>query len=306
MQSEYKIITNRELYKIQSEYIIITNRGLGDRLGAQFTWYICQLIYAHYNSYYIEYNEKIYPNSIFMLALKKYIDEYNKNKIKGTFVNFIDSDNWCKINSKVVVTIKSDLISYFQKYLYKIRNYIDEFALNNKYNILFHPYETILIHLRLDDVNFENRIDYDGSLSLNYYANKIKDINFDYSDEKQYYINNGIVNDYELYNAQSPISDEKIELIVNKIKLKYPYYKVLIITSPIGKVTLPYPIIRSDDPSLDLFYLCNCNITILSRSTFALSSLYLSRANEIWIPTWGYVSSLGLNSSCNNKFKFFN
>ena len=166
--------------------------------------------------------------------------------------------------------------------------------------------ETILIHLRLDDVNFENRIDYDGSLSLNYYANKIKDINFDYSDEKQYYINNGIVNDYELYNAQSPISDEKIELIVNKIKLKYPYYKVLIITSPIGKVTLPYPIIRSDDPSLDLFYLCNCNITILSRSTFALSSLYLSRANEIWIPTWGYVSSLGLNSSCNNKFKFFN
>ena len=65
---------------MQTNYFMcIHNRGHGDRIGSQLTWYICQLIYAHYNSYYIEYNEELYPNSIFTLALKKYIDEYNKN-----------------------------------------------------------------------------------------------------------------------------------------------------------------------------------------------------------------------------------
>jgi hypothetical protein len=292
---------------MKTNYIIIENRGIGDRLGAQLTWYICQLIYAHYHSYYIEYNEELYPNSIFTLALKKYINEYNKNKIKNELIKFIDSDNWCNLNSKLVTIIKSDLISYFKQHLFKIRNFIDEYALSRKYSITFNPRETILIHLRLDDVNFDNRIDYDGSFSFNFYANKINNNNFDYSDETQYYLNNSIVKDHNLYNAQSPISDDKIESIINKIKLKYKNHKVLIITSPIGKVTLNYPIIRSIDPSLDLFYLCNCDIVILSRSTFALSTLYLSRAKEYWIPTWGYVSSLGLETEFSNiKFNYFN
>lgn len=291
---------------MESNYIIIVNRGAGDRLGAQLTWYICQLIYAHFNSYYVEYDEELYPNSIFTLAIKKYIGEYNKTKIKGNLINIIDSDNWCKLNSKVVTIIKSDLISYFRQHMYKIRNYLDEYALLRNYHIPFNPLKTIMIHLRLDDVNFNNRIDYDGSLSFNYYANKINNLDFDYSDENSYYSENGITKDYNLYNAQSPISDEKIESIISKIKLRHPSFQVLIITSPIGKVTLPYPIIRSEDPSLDLYYLCNCNINILSRSTFALSSLYLSISKEIWIPTWGYASSLGLGVYANRSDTIIN
>jgi hypothetical protein len=294
---------------MKNNYIIITNRGAGDRLGAQLTWYICQLIYAHHNNYYIEYNEELYPNSIYMLSLKKYIDDYNKNKVKGDYISFIDSDNWCKLNSKVVTIIKSDLISYFKQHLFKIRNFIDEYAFSRKYSITFNPKETILVHLRLDDVNFTNRIDYDGSHSLNYYANKVNNSNFDYSDETQIYLNSGITKDHGQYNCQAPISDDKIEAVINKIKAnnKYKNHKVLIVTSPIGNVTLNYPIIRSNDPSLDLFYLCNCEIVILSRSTFALSVLYLSRSKEFWIPTWGYVSSIGLETNyCNTKFNFFN
>ena len=293
---------------MQNKYIIIHNFGAGNRLGANLTFYIFQLIYAHHNNYYIEYNEELYPNSIFTLALKKYIDEYNKKKIKGNLVNFIDSDNWCKLNSQVVTIIKSDLISYFKQNLFKIRNYLDEYALLRKYSIKFNPKETILIHLRLDDISFDNRIDYDGYHPLNYYANKVNTSNFDYSDETQYYLNNGITKDHNLYNCQAPLSDHKIEAIINKIKIKYPHrhYKVLIVTSPIGKVTLNYPIIRSSDPSLDLFYLCNCEIVILSRSTFALSLLYFSRAKEFWIPKWGYVSSLGLETDyCKSKFNYF-
>ena len=39
---------------MHNNYIIINNRGAGDRIGAQLSWYICQLIYAHHNNYYIE------------------------------------------------------------------------------------------------------------------------------------------------------------------------------------------------------------------------------------------------------------
>lgn len=293
---------------MQTDYIIIKNRGHGDRLGSQLMWYICQLIFGHYNNYYIEYDEELYPNSVFTLALKKYIDEYNKNKTKNKLINFINSDNWCELNSKVVTIIKLDLISYFKQYLFKIRHFLDEYALTRNYFIKFNPFETILIHLRLDDINFANRIDYNGKYSLNYYINKVNNNDFNYTDETQYYINNGITKDHNLYNCQAPISDYKIEEIIYKIKMKYPHknYKVLIITSPIGDITLKYPIIRSSDPSLDLFYLSNCEIVILSKSTFSLSLLYFSRATEFWIPSWGYVASIGLETDyCKSKFNYF-
>jgi hypothetical protein len=294
---------------MQTDFIVIKNFGAGNRLGANLTFYIFQIIYAHYHQYYIEYNEELYPDSIFTLALKKYIDEYNTNKIKGNYIDIIDSDNWCKLNSKVVIIIKSDLISYFKQYLFKIRYFLDEYALLRNYSITFNPKETILIHLRLDDINFNNRIDYNGSYSLHYYANKVNNNNFNYSDETQYYLNNGIIKDHNLYNCQAPLSDYKIEEIINKIKIKNPHknYQVLIVTSPIGNVTLNYPIIRSCDPSLDLFYLCNCEIVILSRSTFALSLLYFSRGTEFWIPNWAYVATLGLQTNyCKSKFNYFN
>ncbi len=73
---------------MKNDYIILTDRGHGDRIGSQITWYICQIIYAHYNNYYIDVNYIIYKDSIFMIAIKKYIDLYNKDKIKcyGAFI----------------------------------------------------------------------------------------------------------------------------------------------------------------------------------------------------------------------------
>lgn len=248
---------------------IIMQNHVKDCIGAQITWYICQLIYGHYHNYYIEYNdEKLYSNSIFTLALKKYINEYNRNKFKGNYVNIIDSYNWCKLNSKIVTIIKSDLISYFKEHLFKIRDLLDEYALSKKYSITFNPKETILIHLKLDDKTQNN-----------------------------------------LHNYQIPEYDNKIESVINKIKMKNPQknYKVLIITSPIGNETLNYPIIRSGDPSLDLFYLCNSEcVVILSQSTFALSTLYFSRATEFWIPKWSHVGAIGLETNyCKSKFNYF-
>jgi len=302
-----KIRLNKIKKPISNKYIILRDRGEGDRIGAQITWYICQIIYAHYYSYYIDITHLVYENSIFMQAIRKFVNLYNQDKKKGEELKLIDNDFWCYLNSKVVVDIKTDLISYFRNNLFKMRDWLDEFALTKNYSITYNPKETILIHLRLDDIHFDNRIDYDGSFSLNYYANKINKNIFDYSDETQTYYNAGITKDTNLYNAQSPISDEKLGKIIDNIQKRYPKYRVLIVTSPIGKVTLDYPIIRSVDPSIDLFYLCNCDFVILSRSTFALTSLYFGRAKEFWIPTWGYVASLGLETNyCKSKFNYFN
>lgn len=290
-----------------NNYIIITNRGRGDRLGAQFTHYICQIIYASFYNYYIEYNEELYPNSIFTIALKKFVDNYNKDKIKGKLVKFIFSDDWCKLNSFVVLNIKTDLVSYFKKNLFQIINHVDELALIRKYNIPFDIDKTILVHLRLDDVNFTNRIDYNGSISFDYIKDKINKENLNYDDEISYYRSQNITSNFNLYNCQAPLSDCKIENVLSILKRKYENYKIIIVTSPIGNVTLPYDIIRSEDPSVDLFYLTKAKIIILSRSTFALGVLYLTNAEEVWLPKWGYLGSLGLESKYSNiNFNYFN
>jgi hypothetical protein len=288
-------------------YIKITNRGAGDRLGAQLTHYICQIIYAHFNNYYIEYNEERYPNSIFTIALKKFVDNYNKSKIKGKLVEFVFTDDWCKLNSFVVLYIKMDLISYFKKNLFEIINYLNELATIQKYISPFDINNTIVVHLRLDDVDFTNRIDYNGQISFDYIKNKMNEENLNYNDEVDYYRSQNITSNFNLYNCQAPLSDYKIENIIQELKKKYENYKIIIVTSPYGNVTLPYDIIRSEDPSVDLFYLTRAKIVILSRSTFALSSLYLTNAEEIYLPKWGYLSSLGLESKYSNtSFNYFN
>ena len=288
-------------------YIKITNRGLGDRLGAQLTHYICQIIYAHFNNYYIEYNEERYPSSIFTIALKKFVDNYNKDKKKGTLVEFVFTDDWCKLNSFVVLYIKMDLISYVKKNLYEISIYLDECATIKKYITPFDVNNTIVVHLRLDDVDFTNRIDYDGYISFDYIKNKINVGNLNYNDEIDYYSSQNVSSNFNLYNCQAPLSDYKIESILQDLKKKYENYKIIIVTSPYGNVTLPYDIIRSEDPSVDLFYLTRAKIVILSRSTFALSSLYLTNAKEVYVPKWGYLSSLGLESKYSHiSFKYFN
>jgi len=75
-----------------NKYIILRDRGGGDRIGAQITWYLSQIIYAHYNSYYIEIINMLYENSIFMQSIRKFIEKYNQNKIKGEYINLITND----------------------------------------------------------------------------------------------------------------------------------------------------------------------------------------------------------------------
>ena len=69
-----------------------------------------------------------------------------------------------------------------------------------------------------------------------------------------------------------------------------------------------FRIIQNDDESMDLFFLTQCKVIILSRSTFALSSLYFTQAEnkDIYIPLWGHLSCFGLFTKYDNcKFNYY-
>lgn len=111
--------------------------------------------------------------------------------------------------SQVVRSIKSDIISYANKYI------CDSLRLNLKniipsnYVIPFDPKKTILIHLRLDDVRDKN--DYDGSTCSNFYKNKMDNTNNIL----------GICN-IGYCNQQAPLSKDKINIVLEEALNKYP------------------------------------------------------------------------------------
>ena len=298
------------------EYIILYSRG--DRVGSHILQYICIVIYAVYNNLYIVYDESTinYNKNIFVLAILNYINKHNtrflnndyKNVIKDLNVqqywldfekiyepfNFFYSYDLQLIISQVVRSIKSDIISYANKYI------CDSLRLNLKniipsnYVIPFDPKKTILIHLRLDDVRDKN--DYDGSICSNFYKNKMDNTNNIL----------GICN-IGYCNQQAPLSKDKINTVLEEALNKYPEHEVVIVTSPGNYETgFPYRTIRSEDESYDLYLMCNSEVLILSRSCFAFNSLFFGIAKDVWCPLWGHFVSSGLNTKYDNsKFNYF-
>ena len=267
-----------------------------DRLGANITNYIAQILYAYNNNYIIKFEKEKeqykYYNSMFVITLFNYIEYYNEELRK----NVIKINNQCDEKyifthiydyittvSDVLKNIKSDFITFFNNNIYNnIKS--DFLKFSSLTNIPFDINKTILVHLRLEDV--ANRPDYDGSICSNYYKNKIKN-NEDC-----------VVEFYDTINNQAPLSKIKLDNIINKAKTEFSDYKVILITSPSSDTSfLDYEVIKSNDENLDLYFLTMCNVTILSRSTFALSSLfYNDKKIKTYIPLWGHFVCCGLDT----------
>lgn len=282
----------------------------GDRLGSNITNYIAQILYAYKHCYIIKFMKKKseykYYNSIFVKTLFDYIDKHNEELYKiniqdENIVRFEDEEDWIFVTSFTLQKLKTDLITYFHRNIYNTIQ--DNFTnLSFKYNIPFDINKTILVHLRLDDVvnnRFNYHNDYDGSICSEYYKRKIS--------------NNKTckVEFYHRINNQAPLSKDKIDTIINKAKKEFPGYKVLLLTSPISDTSfLDYDFIKSKDESFDLFLLTMCNVTILSRSTYALSSVFFNKNKvKTYIPLWGHFVCTGLNTiydkNDKNKIEYF-
>jgi len=279
-----------------------------DRLGCNLIIYIAQIIYAHYNGHYIkfidnEYNYPKYPNSRYYIILKDYINNVlninndtqhcyhlgHDDEILYDF-NKYDIQLFCGF---VVQSIKCDLLSYFHKHIYNDLNFTE---INNFYSDVLTTYnfnESIFCHLRLDDVS--HKTDYDGSICSKYYRLLIEN---DKPTPNKY---------YEYVNNHSPLSKEKIIMMINDVKNIYLDDKIYMVSSPISDIdSKEYEIISNSDVDKDLFILCNAKKTLLSRSMYALSSLFFSKPKEYChLPSWGFFVTCGLNTKYdNNNFKY--
>ena len=297
--------------------------GRGDRLGANITCFIAQIIYAIDKKMFIVYNNEFinhcdnvrfvpynqtYNKSIFIESLFYFIDYHNDNLKKSGEIlgerNEMVTIHWFELISKVLLETKIDYFTYFKTHIFSvIKEYYEKSAISKNYiyNLPFNPKETILIHLRLDDV--KNCADYNGFHCADHFR---KSINSDIITTNK--TSEEIQKIYPNNNKQSPLSKLKIEIQVNKLKEKYPNHEVIIITNPNENTNeYPYRVISSNDESYDLYLLSNCEIVILSRSTYALSSLFFNNIQkEVYIPLWGHIPCLGLFTKYDNtKYNYF-
>jgi hypothetical protein len=281
-------------------YIILFDRG--DRLGSNLTNYIAQIIFAHKNRYYIKFqktkNDYRYYGSIFVKILFTYIDRYNQE----LHTLNIDPDghydfgrtgetiyyDWIQMVDLTLKTVETDLISYFHSMIFNsIRTDISGWRLPSP---PFDVNKTILVHLRLGDVS--NRKDYDGSECSDYYRNKIQN--------KE----DCVLEFFDRINFQAPLSKEKIEHIINRAQQQYCDYKVILLTSPDSDTSMfDYDVIKNENHDYDLYLLSVCSVVILSRSTYALSSLFFNDINtkkQVYIPLWGQFVCCGLDTIYDN------
>jgi hypothetical protein len=250
-------------------------------MGATFTWYIMQIIYAHYHKWFIhESGGILFDNSIFMQMIRTFIHKYNKDlgDALGSHDHlwteyFIEQSqqDWPGNNMKVCKKIECDLVSYFKTHLYsKMRDILDGLIVKKGYTFPDVDFKkTIGVHLRLDDVS--TREDYNGMLSAEYYRDKLNrgKINIDLEDERLFFEKRGIAiggwgRYYNTHDCQAPIAEYRVQTFINSAKAKYPDH--------------------------------NCDVIICSRSLYCFSSLYLGKATEIFLPMWGHVAGTGLMS----------
>lgn len=271
-----------------------------DRLGCNLINYIAQIIYAYHRGYCIKiidnkFNYPKYPNSKYYIILLNYINNVLnvKNQMDEEALyecNKYDIQLFCGF---VTQFIKCDLLSYFHKYIY---NDLDFKELNEFYSEALSSYDfnnSLYCHLRLDDVS--HKTDYDGSICSKYYKLLL---------ENDKVCHNKF---YEYVNNHSPLSKDKIITMLNDAKKEYPNDKIYMVTSPISDTYFnEYTIISNDDVDKDLFILCNSKKSLLSRSMYALTSLFFSKEKEYcYLPSWGYFVTCGLNTKYdNNKFKY--
>jgi hypothetical protein len=264
--------------------------------------YIAQVIYAAENKLYIRYNAHTlqYSNSIFIKAIFQYIDIHNASLPVEDFSKQVDlttaRDKWgntdfCFTMSRTLQYIKQDIISYVHNKTL-IRTLFRELSLTKQYTVPFDPKTTILVHVRLDDVR--DRTDYDGNICASFYRNSLIHNKDCLDDAPQKELGMTI-------NWQAPLSLDKLKTQINIAKATYPNHTVKLISTPNAQISLPYPLIASEDPNYDLYLLTLCDIVILSRSTYAFSAAMFGNHTTVYMPMWGHFVCCGLDSQYDKK-----
>ena len=267
--------------KLEIRYIELYDRP--DRLGANITNYIAQILYAHYHSIGIrlikDYN---YSNSPFVQFLLQHIREHS---FPGdSKIEYCNTSDYTSLIGETTQNIECDFVSYFKKYI--------KSSFNISFDIPFDISKCILVHLRLGDVR--EAPDYNGSFCTEYYKFLVE-----HGQSCLYsHPNEG--------NRQAPLSTFKIKLVLDELLKKYPDYTIKVVTNPNEITDLEYPVVQSEDENYDLYLLSKAPVVVLSRSTFSLSALFFGDHQEVYIPSWGHTACMGLNTKFDHSnFKYF-
>ena len=270
--------------KILFEYIDIHNRKLKERNIDDNIEYILndKLIQDNYIK-----NQCIKCGKCF----KK--DHYFQAHLKVCKVYGVLGMDLLRLCSYVLRNIEQDIFSYFKSKIFKHIK-VSFKNLTSEYKIPFDVNKTILVHLRLEDKS--NSHDYHGKKRCEYYKKKIHN-NEDCFTEY-----------YHLDNTQSPLSKNKIDDVLNLAKKEFNDYKIILLTAPGSDTSeYSYDVIKNEDENLDLYLLTMCKVVVLSRSNFAVSSLFFSDKKKVYCPLWGYFTCYGLDTKYdkNNFFYFY-
>jgi hypothetical protein len=286
--------------------------GSSDRLGGNIADMVSQISYAVKNNMYIKYDREnirvhnsynqYYNSSIFLQTLFDIIDKHNYWLNEPFTEEYIDlaANSHFEVLTKTILDINTDLFSYFKNlYTEDIRQNFIRRAEEKKYTVPFDPKKTILIHHRLEDVR--HRPDYDGSICSEFMKNIIESGNIPNNDVLTMDTPN------PQGHMQSPLSTDKINLIVNDIIKYKPDHEIILVTNPNEDLSgLPYRCISSNDEFYDLFLLCNSETLVLSRSNYALSSLFFGIGEDVYIPLWGHIPCYGLWTKYDkSNYKYF-
>ena len=269
-------------------YITLFDRT--DRLGSNLCTYIPQILFAHKNNFIIKYyknkSDYSYNDSIYVITLFNYIDRHNEklyilNILDDIEIIFPYRDDLMNVTTTALKDIKTDFVTYFINNIYNdIKSDFEN--LTNNFIVPFDVNKTILVHLRLGDVILIK--DFNGFESSELYKRKILNNEDCYTNCRS--------------ECQSIFSKEKIETIINKAKEEFKDHKVILITEPGSDTSfLNYEVITNNNIDLDFYLMTMCKVIILSRSTYAFSSLfYNNNKQKIYAPLWSVTVCCGCDT----------
>jgi hypothetical protein len=210
-------------------------------------------------------------------------NEYNTSNDKINIYGHGGTD-LCYGGGAVVQELRSDFVSYFKEYF----NEMVKAFFTADYKIPFDVENSIVIHLRLDDMHTQS--DYDGKVCSGHFINLI-------DNSENCFFTNG---PDDIYNKQNPLSAEKIKKQLDILLEEFPKSKVVIIASPLTQIpemNFNYDqVIQTDDFNYDLFLLSKSKKIILSRSNFALLSLFFGEHTHVHMPLWGHFACAGFGT----------
>jgi hypothetical protein len=277
-----------------------------DRIGTEILSILFQFYYCYKYKYYLKYNptQIRFKDSIFMTSILKIIDHYNyqilqkDNIIVNDIINIQGpgETDMCYGMGMIIQEINQDMLSFFKENFYS--HIKDFYNLNTKYSIPFDVDNSIVIHLRLDDQWWES--DYDGKECSTHYINLI-------NNNEKCFFTNGPNNQY---NKQNPLSSYKIKQQIDILLEEFPKSNIIIIASPLTQIPeLNFKhdmVIQNEDYNYDLFLLSKSKKIILSRSNFALISLFFGEQSHIHMPLWGHFACAGFGTKYDKcKFNYF-